>query len=79
MGGGGGISSEVGQSGYWKHFLLVCLTQLLHCVFVIAQNDKSDDILAALLSCDIIIYHVTGLNSQVEEALWAVECMFQNF
>lgn len=29
-----------------------------------------------MLSCDIIIYHVTGLNSQVEEALWAVECTY---
>lgn len=36
---------------------------------------EKQDILTALLSCDVIIYHVTGFNSQIEEAQWALESL----
>ena len=37
------------------------------------QGDKREDVLSTLMSCDIIIYHVTGLHSQIKEAVWAIE------
>ncbi len=49
--------------------------QLSYMVLVLhIYQTKREDILSAIMSCDIIIYQVTGLMSQIEEALWAVEC-----
>ena len=49
----------------------------MHDGFVLLSQSEKQDILTALLSCDVIIYHVTGCNSQVEEAQWALECVLQ--
>ena len=37
------------------------------------QSSSPDDLLGALLSCDVVVYHIAEAEEQVDEASWVVQ------
>ena len=74
-------------SQYWaqefdrKSSISTCVVIHAHCIFhplpvcssPSPQPSAQDNLLAALLTCDVIVYDVVEEQTQVEEASWAVQ------
>ena len=69
--GGNGLGMSLSQIYHYTTSLLSSV-QEVHSAFSL-QPSAQDELLAALLTCDIIVYDIIEEQAQVEEASWAVQ------
>ena len=66
---------EVGFAAIKTFACIACLMRICLLLFLpcSSQSSAPDSLLPALLTCDVVIYHITEAPGQEEEASWAVQ------